>query len=97
MTDEILEARIAELQQVLGAIQRGEDAKSAIKARLEELYPADYLTYCNRWRHVPGDHAPGRLLDFNQWRTLTTELATAQANPTMGKRIQILQRALLLT
>lgn len=95
----VREARIDELLQLLAALNAGEDGRAYVKARLATLYPAEYLTYCNRWRNVPGDHAPGRMLDFQRWQQLTAELANYQVtNPNVAteQRTLLLRRALLL-
>lgn len=63
---------------------------------------AEYDNYRQRWLSVPGDHAPGRLLDFARWQALCLELAelTSRAdklNAGTDKRIRQLQWALLVT
>ncbi|MCB0189107.1 MAG: hypothetical protein KDE31_32785 [Caldilineaceae bacterium] len=96
----IQEARIDELLQLQAALNAGDDGRAYIRERLEKLYPADYISYCQRWRNVPGDHAPGRMLTFAQWQALTAELTDHRAKePTApsSQRTLLLQRALLLS
>lgn len=58
-----------------------------------------YADYRDRWLHVPGDHAPGKLLAPEDWQRLTAELAAIPADTDDLKRAarrKVLQRALLL-
>jgi hypothetical protein len=96
-----LDTRIDELQRILRALEAGEDVRQVLHDRLEHLHRAAYEEYQARWLHVPGDHAPGRRLDYTTWRKLAAELAqlnaqTAQDGLDPGPRSLQLSRALLL-
>lgn len=101
MTDDLklTEARIDELLQLLAVLNAGDDGRAHVKARLDALYPPEYKAYCDRRRNTPGDHAPGRMLDFRRWQILQAELTHQIAKgPQKGEnhRIIVLKRALLL-
>jgi hypothetical protein len=102
----ILDARIDELQRILRSLEAGEDVRQLLHDRLDQLqfpggHRAAYEDYQARWLNVPGDHAPGRCLDYATWRKLAEELAQliSQTEPDgsdPGPRSLQLSRALLL-
>ena len=62
---------------------------------------AKYEQYRQRCLWVPGDHAPGRLLNFAQWQALCLEVAeissqTGKMNDATEKRLRQLHWALLV-
>lgn len=70
-----IEARISELLRIQTVLDAGDDLRPYLEQRLEQLYPAEYKEYRQRWQSLPDDHRHGRFLDFVSWRVLIIELA----------------------
>jgi hypothetical protein len=82
MEPSTIDARIDELQRILSTLEAEDDSRLAIHERLEQLHQAAYEEYRVRWLNVPGDHGPGRLLDYTTWRKLAEELAQLRSQAT---------------